>query len=107
MQGRRGYEQMLTGDLGKGAVKGTIPTEPFIDHHAQSILITGRTRFALKLLRSHVARGSCHILHALGARRLGEQGNTKVTEQDLLASANQQVLRFDIAMDEVLIVRIL
>ena len=98
---------MLTGDLGKGAVKGTIATEPFIDHHTQRILITGRTRFALKLLRSHVARGSRHILHALGARRLGEQGNTKVTEQDLLAPANQQVLRFDIAMDEVLIVRIL
>ena len=80
---------MLTGDLGKGAVKGTGSREPFVNHHRKGILITGRAGLALKLFRRHIARRACHILHTMGARGLGNQGNAEVTEQDLLPSSNE------------------
>lgn len=98
---------MLTGDLGKGAVKGAGSREPFVDHHRQRILVTGRAGLALKLFRGHIARGAGHVLHTLGARGLGEQSNAKVAEQELLASSHEQVLWFDVAMNEVLVVGVL
>jgi hypothetical protein len=38
---------------------------------------------------------------------LGEPGYAKIPQQDLLLSSHEQVLRFDVAVDEVLVVRIL
>jgi hypothetical protein len=98
---------MLTGDLGKGAMKGTGSREPFVDHHREDILVIGRAGLALKLFRGHIARCACHVLHTLGARGLGKQGNAKVAEQELLASSHQQVLWFDVAVNEVLVVGVL
>ena len=96
---------MLAGNLGKRAVKGTRSREPFVDHDCKRVLITGRTRFALKLFRSHVVRCACYVLPTLGARGLGNQGNAKVAEQDLLAASNEQVLRFNVPVYYILIMR--
>src|SRR5947209_11717827 len=98
---------MLAGNLSKGAMKGTGSREPFVDHHGKRILITGRTGLAPKLFWGHVACRACDVLHTLRARGLGDQSNAEVAEQDLLASPNEQVLWFNIAMDEVLVVSVL
>ena len=43
---------ILDGNFGQGPGKRTLTREPFIDHDAQGILITGRTWMPLELLGS-------------------------------------------------------
>src|SRR5882762_1553839 len=55
--------------LDKGALKGTLSTEPFIDNHTQGILVAGRTRMAVYLLWGHVSNGPSHLLLMLLTQR--------------------------------------
>src|SRR6266516_5569644 len=48
-------KQVLTGNLSKCPMKGTVPGQPFIDHNAEGILIAGRYWPPLYLFRSYVA----------------------------------------------------
>ena len=98
---------MLDGDFAIGALKGTLPTQPFVHHNAKCILIARRTRLALNLFWGHVGDGACHVLGALVARTLGDGGDAEVAEQDLVTPPQQHILWLNIAMDELLIVGIL
>lgn len=53
---------MLAGNLAKRAVKGTVPREPFVDHHTQGILVTGRHRMIFPLFGGQVRNGTSHLL---------------------------------------------
>lgn len=77
---------MLGADLGKGAAEQPISAEPFINHRSQGVLITGRTWPALNLFRGHVPNRAGHI-GGLVTGTLGDERNTKITQQDLVASA--------------------
>src|SRR6266567_3459020 len=88
-------------------MKRAVSAEPLIDDDAQCILIAGWTGLTVDLLRRHVGYRASHILRALVARTLGDERDTEVAEQDLAASSHEHVLRFDIAVNELLIVGIL
>jgi hypothetical protein len=98
---------MLTHDLIGHPLEGTFPTEPFIDDDPQGILVTGWSWFPLKLLGSHVGHCSRRPLRGLGARALGEQGQAKITEQNLMSASQQHILRLDITMYQSLLMSIL
>jgi len=76
---------VLSAHLGKRAVEGTISPEPLINDDCQGVLVTGRARLALDLLGGHVSNGPGHVICVLVARALGDEGNAKITEQDLVA----------------------
>src|SRR6266496_2913322 len=78
-------------------------TEPLVNDYSQGVLITGWTWFSPELLGCHVCRGTRRIGWALLVRTLSQDGNTKVTEQDLIVSPQQHVLWFDISMDQPLV----
>ena len=88
-------------------MKRAIATEPFVDAAAEGILVAGRAWMGPDLLWSHVCDGPRHILGALIARTLGHDGDAKVREQQLIVLPHEHVLRFDVAMDEALVVGIL
>ncbi len=98
---------MLTHYLIIHTLKGTFPTEPFIDDDPQCILVTGWSWFPLNLLGSHVGHCSLRPLRGLGARTLGEQGQTKITEQNLMSASQQHILWLDITMYQSLLMSIL
>src|SRR5712692_6670491 len=87
--------------------KGALPAQPLIDDNAQGILVTGRTWFALKLLRGHVGRGSGLVLRALGRCTLGDNRQAEIAEQNSIVPPDQHILRLDITVDHLLRVRIL
>ena len=74
-QGQRWHRShhLLGTQFGKGTMKGTISTEPFIDHDPQRILVTGRARLALDLLGGHVGDGADHFLILSGERNCNPQ----------------------------------
>lgn len=98
---------MFDGDFREGAMKGAISTEPFIDDDAKSILITGRFRMGLDLLRGHIGDGSGSVLVWLGTYALNHEGDAEVAEEYFVVAIQEHVLWFDIAMDKHLIVSIL
>src|SRR5947199_2178181 len=77
--------------------------EPLVDDYSQGVLITGWTGLSPELLGCHVCRGTRRIEWALLVRTLSQDGDAKVTEQDLIASSQQHVLWFDISMDQSLV----
>ncbi len=48
------HAQVLSHHLARRPLKGTLATQPLVDHHPQRILITCRAWVSLDLLRSHV-----------------------------------------------------
>src|SRR5215471_8404164 len=94
---------MLIDYLTQRTGKRRSATKPLIDDNSQAILIAGRTRLPPELLRGHVGNGSNRLLGLLGTRALGNDSNVKFGEQDLMGTAEQHVLRFDIAMDQFLL----
>src|SRR6266571_6801955 len=100
---------MLTIEFESVSLKGAFSTEPLIDHNPKGVLITGRTRMALDLLRSHVIGRSTNTLCALqgSGSGLSNCGDAKVTDQDLTLLPNQEILRFDIAVDHTLVMGVL
>ncbi len=79
---------MLGTQLGKGATKWAISTQPFIDDNCQGILVTGGAGLALDLLGSHVGNGTNYILRALETRALGNEGDAKIAQQDFVAPSH-------------------
>ncbi len=76
---------MLHRDFCCCSVEGATPTEPFVHHDPQSILVTGRPWLALYLLRSHIGDRACHGLRTLGRCMMSNRCNPKVREQHLIA----------------------
>ena len=98
---------MLAGYLAEGAVEGTLSGEPFVDDDAQRVLIAGLARLAPQLFGGHVVSRAAQLLQALLARALRDEGEAKIAQQDVVAPPQQHVIRLDIAMDKLLIVRVL
>src|SRR6266699_1083317 len=98
---------MLHRNLCKGAMKGTLATEPFVDDNAQRVLITCRARMRFNLLGSHVSNGSSHIVWLLVARALCYQGNAKVTEHHLIVWPEQHVFWLDVSMNNLALMSVL
>src|SRR5436305_3346718 len=84
-----------------------VATQPFIDNDTHGVLITGGNRMGLNLLGGHVGDSSRRVLSILGVCTMGEDGNAKVAEQDLIISPQQHIFRFDVAMNHLFLVRIL
>src|SRR5215470_1379666 len=93
---------MLGGYFENGPLERAVPSEPFINHYTECVLVAGRTWLALELLGRHVGHGTRHFLCALGYRTLGNQDEAKIAEQDLAVTAKQHVLRLDIPMYQLL-----
>ncbi len=74
---------MLTVHLKEGTAKRRLPTEPFVDHHRQSVLIAGYTRLAADLLGGHVERGAGGIPRRKRVQAPLHHGQAKVTEHHL------------------------
>src|SRR5437899_11127349 len=98
---------MLHGNLGKGAMEGTLATEPFIDDNAQRVLITCRAGVRFDLLGGHVSNSSSQITWLLVTRALGHQGNAKVTEHHLIVWPEQHVFWLDISMNNLVLMSVL
>src|SRR5438128_1458827 len=98
---------MLRHDLCHRPVKRAASTEPLVDDNAQGVLITGSAWMALDLLWGNVRHGSAHILRALIAGALSDNGNAKVRKQQLIVLSYEHVFWFDIAVDNALAVGIL
>src|SRR5438128_2031232 len=100
---------MLTVEFESVSLKGASSTESLIDHNPKGVLIAGRTRMALDLLRSHVIGRSTNTLRALqgSGSGLSNCGDAKVTDQYLTLLPNQEILRFDIAVDHTFVMGIL
>src|SRR6266853_1873165 len=107
MQGRRRLPELLCGDLIKRAPKRRLTAEPFVNDHAESILVTGWAWLALNLFRSQVEYGSRHrfrhLLCASDERLRCEHGQAEVTEQHLITGTQQHILWLDITVDQVLV----
>src|SRR2546423_11119818 len=92
---------MLTCYLLNRSGKRRIATQPLIGYNSQGILIAGRTWFTPQLLRRDVDDGISGFLRLLSLLRtcaLGNDGNAKFGEQDLVVPPKQHTLRFDVAM---------
>src|SRR5258706_5430482 len=105
---------MFNGDLGKRAVKGAIPAEPFIDDDAKGVLIASRAGMRLHLFWGHVGNGSSGVLLTAPLHRavtrpegLVYDCDAEVAEQNLVIASQQHVLRLDVAMDQFLVMGIL
>src|SRR5437763_11501158 len=99
--------QMLTKDLIERAEKRRPPTQPFIDHHTKSVLIRSCARSVPDLFRCHVDRCSRWILSGERAQCVLHYCNAKVTEDQLLVGIEQDILWFDIPMDNPALMRII
>ena len=100
---------MLDQHLAQRALKGALAAEPFIDYSPKGILIAGGTWVPLDLLRGHIGDGTPGLLltHVERAGAVGDRGQAKVTQQHLFAPSQQHILRLDIAVDDLVLVRIL
>src|SRR6266852_5636952 len=98
---------MFGNNLGKGTMKRTISTQPFVDNDSERVLIASHARVGLDLLRCHVCNGAGHILATLITRTLSYNSSTKVAEQEFILSPKQHIPWLDIPVNHFFIVRIL
>src|SRR5581483_6191313 len=98
---------MLRAQFGEGAVERTISCEPLVDDNAQRILVTSGPWLPLDLFGRHVSNSPNHVLSALVARTLGNQGNPEIAEQNLVAPPEQHILWFDITVHQSLFMSML
>src|SRR6266487_4842898 len=85
--------------------KRRITTQPLVGHNSQGILIAGGAWLTHELLRRHIGNRPgrlSSLLRLLRTRALGNDGNAKFSEQDLIVTSQQHALRLDFAMDEFL-----
>ena len=100
---RREGIQVLIGNISSQASEGEMATEPLVDHHRKCILITGRNRLAEDQFRGHVRQGTKAFLDLQWLSIRGQQGQAKIAQQYFVFWSQQYVLRFQIAMHQVLI----
>ena len=98
---------MLAQQLGRRALKGRLATQPFIHHHSKGVLVALQTGRTTNLLRGHVDQGAIHFRNMQRVRCGNQQGDAKIAEQDPLILSQEQILRFEIAMDQPLVMGIL
>jgi hypothetical protein len=106
-EGGRRTGTVLIKHLKGCSLKGSDATQPFVHHNAQGILITGRVRFPLDLLRSHIWNSATETLGAEGTGNGRGQCNAKVAEHQFTLWPDEHVLWFDIPVDHAPLMRIL
>src|SRR6266571_1700992 len=97
---------MLVNHLIEGAAKRPGTREPLVDNDAQGVLVAGYTGHALQLLWSGVRDGALEVFQD-SIQVLGFDGDTEIAEQNFVIWAEQHVVRFDVAMDQFLIMDVL
>ncbi len=97
---------MFGGDLGHRAGEWALAGQPLVDHDSQRILIAGRARRGLNLLRRHIGNCANDFL-ILIARAVRGNSDAKIREQHGAALVQQHILRLDVPMDQLLLVGIL
>src|SRR2546421_12324041 len=98
---------MLESQFQRGPMEWKSAAQPFIDHHPKRILITCYAWFTLKLLRCHIAYGANHFLQTGFRGTRCNDSQTKITEEDLAVLPEQHILRFDVAMNHLVVMCIL
>ena len=100
---------MLDADGDFGTAKGRLSTQPLINHHSKGILFACRKRISVYLFWSHVSDCSTYLSFAIPLSReaVCRSGNAEIGEPDLIVRPEQDILRFDIAVDDPVIVRTL
>ena len=99
---------MFVHHLSRPTLKRRAPGKKLIDHDAKSILIGGRYGITLPLFRRHI--DGCPANSLACARGAGRQfGNTEIGEQQIgqaliTITANKEILRFDILVNEAVVV---
>ena len=104
---RRGWHgQVLDQHLDERPFEGACSAEPFIDHHSERVLVAGCTGMPFDLLGCHVAGGSCLTVRRERVQTLLDHGKAKITEHDFIVGGEQYIFRFDITVDDTLLVGI-
>src|SRR5262249_15193910 len=83
------------------------PTEPFIGNDAEGILVAGRAGMGGDLFGSHISNGTRHILCAIIMRTMRNQSDPEIAEEDLVMLTNEHILRLDVTVYDLAIMRIL
>src|SRR5205807_3039376 len=96
-------KHVLSTQLRKRPTKRAISTHPFINNNPQCILIARWTWLPLDLFGRHICNGTHNILRTLVTRTLSDQGNAKVTEQNIIVSPQEHVLWFHVTVNELFI----
>src|SRR6266700_4530526 len=94
---------MFDGNFRQRAVKRALSAQPFVGHDAQRILIAGWYGMRLKLFRRHVGNGSGGILGLPGACDRVHNGDAEVAQQDFVVAAQEHIFRFDVTVNQVLL----
>src|SRR5579859_1608039 len=89
----------------RSSLEGGFARKPFINNHTQAILIAGRSRSPLKLLRCHINDRSTDSHFVIRIRIASSHSNPKITEQDLVMAPQQYIFRLNIAMDKLMVMR--
>src|SRR5579863_2882804 len=98
---------MLDGDLGGSAGKGALAAEPLVDDDAQRVLVAGRARLAHDLFGGHVRDGPGPLLGIQGTAAVGDGGDAEIAQPDLVGGTQQEIIRFDVAVDQFAVVGVL
>ena len=102
---------MLYSDFERSSFEWGRPAQPFIDHYAKSILITGRSCLTPHLFGCEIERSTCYLLSyglcAIGAARRRKERQAKVAQQEIILRIEEHVLWFDIAVNHASVMSIL
>src|SRR4051794_10786029 len=91
---------MLDSQAIQRSLKGTHPTNPLVNHDGQSILVAGKTRMTHVLFWCHICRSADLRLRTHEHTLLKELSNPKITEHECAIVTDQDIVWFDIAMDD-------
>jgi len=106
-QRRRRRRQMLSHELGWRSLKRHHASEPLVDNHGQRVLVALHPGMAAKLLWRGIGQGACKDLGLHRCRGVGSGGDAEIAEQDSTLLTNQEILWFDIAMNQLVLMGIL
>jgi hypothetical protein len=105
-RGRRN-ERVLDGYFLKRSGEGGRAGQPFVEDNPQRVLIAGRARLRLKMLRGHVSHGPRHLFQFCRLGAVRQQRDAKVAEQQPIVPPQQHIFWLHISMDQLLVMRML
>ena len=99
---------MLHGYLQRAAaLKGRMSREPFIGDDAQRILIAGGFGVPLDLFGGHIVDGPFGQVMVVWSQGTRRRSDAEVADHELLIVVKQYIFWFQVAMNDLLIVRVL
>src|SRR5260370_35222869 len=91
---------MLGSDLDGGASEGILPTQPFVGHDPQSILIARKMDLAFQHLRGHIEDCTNRGGDSLRVYALSHQNEAKIAGQRLIPGSEEEILPFAITREQ-------